>query len=77
VRWPIILRVTIGGDNDPIADDLGVKRKQCAADAGPAGAFTGMRFVEGTVGPAAQQPAVLIEELVQPPIERCSGRQIP
>ncbi len=40
IYGPIILRVIVGGDNDPIADDLGVKRKQCAADAGPAGAFT-------------------------------------
>jgi len=31
----------------------------------------------GNRGPADQQPAVLIKELVQPPIERCSGRQIP
>jgi hypothetical protein len=73
----IVLRVIVGGDNDPIADDLGVKSKQRAADTGPAGAFTGMRFVEETVGPADQQPAVVVEELVWPPIERCSGRQIP
>ena len=66
-------RVTTGGDNNPVVGDLNPEWKQCAAAAGSAGAFTGIRLVKGAVGPAFEKSAVVAEELVRPPIERCSG----
>ena len=69
----IPLRITAGGDDNPIAGDLDLERKQCATDAGPAGAFTGIRFVRGAVGSAGQKSTVVAQELVRPPIERRSG----
>ena len=71
------MRVTAGGDDNPLFGHLNLELKEGAANARPTGAFTAIWFVEGTVGPADEQPAVVIEELVWPPIERCSGRQIP
>lgn len=65
--------VRVGGNNNPIAGDLGVKRKQCAARAGSAGALARIRFVKGAMGPADQKSAIVAEELVRPPIERCPG----
>ena len=65
--------VRVGGDNNPIASDLGVKRKKSAAAAGPAGAFTGIRFVKGAMGTTGQKSAIVAEKLVRPPVERCSG----
>jgi len=69
----IISRVTVGGDNNPAPGRLNLERKECAASARPSGAFTAIWFVERTVGPADQKPVVLIEELVRPPVERCSS----
>jgi hypothetical protein len=69
----IPLRITAGGDDNPIAGDLDLERKQCATDAGPAGAFTGIRLEKGAMGPAGQKSAVVAEELIRPPIERRSG----
>ena len=60
-------------NNNSVASDLNLERKQCAASAWPSGAFTAIRFVKGAVGPTDQKPAVLIEELVRPPIKRCTG----
>jgi hypothetical protein len=68
---PIILRVD--GDYNPVAGDSNLEREQCATGAGPASAFTGIRFVKGAVSPTGQKPAILVEKLVRPPIERCSG----
>jgi hypothetical protein len=51
----IALVVKTGGDNNPIAGDLDVERKQCAADAGPPGAFTCIRFVRRGMGPEGQK----------------------
>jgi hypothetical protein len=62
----IALRVKTGRDDNSIAGDSDVERKQCAADAGPAGAFTGIRFVKRAMGPAGQKSSVVAEELVRP-----------
>jgi hypothetical protein len=67
------LRITAGGDNNPASGDLNLERKQCATGAGPAGALTSIRFVTGAMCPADQKSAIVAEEFVRPPIERCPG----
>ncbi|MBA3762157.1 MAG: hypothetical protein H0X04_02285 [Chthoniobacterales bacterium] len=57
-----MLRIAVGGDNNSVAGDLNVERKQCATTAGTTGAFTGFRFVKGAVGPADQKAALVVED---------------
>ena len=62
-----------GGNNNPTAGDFNLEWKQGAARAGSTRAFTCIRFVTGAVRPAGQKSAIVVEEFIRPPIERCSG----
>lgn len=62
------MTIIFGGGNNPVIDESNVEREQRAA-----GAFTGIQFKKGAVSPAGQKSTVVVEELVRPPIERCSG----
>ena len=73
LAFAIILLVPACSNNNPASHDFNVEWKECAASAGAAGAFTGLRLVTRAVGTADQKPLIVAEELVWPPIERCAG----
>src|SRR5262249_48339939 len=63
----------IGRHDDPVADDADGEAIETSSPARTSGAAPGVGLVDRTVGRADEQPAVIGEELVRPPVERSAG----
>src|SRR6476619_4233917 len=65
--------VLTGGDQNPVICHVNVERKQRTARARSSGALASLWIEKRAMGSASQKAAIVVEEFVRPPVERCSG----